>query len=153
MAEDLTPVTIDAGLGVALVVPLEHSERATDRVLRGVQRGAPIYVPALWEYEVTSALHRAVLQGLLTPEWATSALTELLSIGIVRVPPEPSLHQEALRLAADLGLECAEDAHYLAVAARHGAHCWTTSPTLARAARAAGLAWVSWIGDEGEEEG
>jgi predicted nucleic acid-binding protein len=152
MAEPLTPVTIDASVGVALVVPLEHSERATDRVLSWVQRGVPIYVPVLWEYEVAAALHRAVRQGLLTPEWAAAALNEVLAIGIVRVPPEPALHQEALRLATLLGLECADDAHYLAVAARHGCQCWTSTPALAEAARAAGLDWVHWIGDEEEVE-
>ena len=148
MAQGLTPVTIDASLGVALAVPVKHSERITDRVLDWVQRGVPIYVPDLWEYEVASALRRGVRRGLLSDEWAAAALAELLEIGVTRIAPEEALHREALRLAALLNLESADDAHYMAVVLRHGARFWTTNPALAQAAHAKGITWVSWIGEE-----
>ncbi|MDI7276171.1 MAG: type II toxin-antitoxin system VapC family toxin [Anaerolineae bacterium] len=138
-------IVIDANLALALVVPLPYSERATALMESWRISRAELYIPALWEYEVASALRKAVSLGLLTPERAELALGHLLRLGLERVDPELGLHREALRWAARLGETVACDAQYLAVAEHVGAELWTADRRLVDQARRQGAPWVRHV--------
>ena len=107
-----------------------------------------LYIPALWEYEVASALRKAVSLGLLTQEKAELALGHLLRLGLERIDPELGLHREALRWAARLDQVVAYDAAYLAAAEYLGAELWTADRRLADRAQERGATWVRHVGDQ-----
>ena len=145
MEERLSPIVIDANLAVALVVPLPYSERAADQLESWRTARRELVVPALWEYEVVSALRKAVLAGLLAQAEAERALDYLLQLGVQRIAAGPELHREALHWADHLGQTVAHDAQYLAVAAHLGAELWTADRRLAEQAREQGAEWVQWL--------
>jgi predicted nucleic acid-binding protein len=85
--------------------------------------------PRLVLYEVTNALHRARLHGLLSVEAAVAALQLVLEMPL-RLHDEAVLHEQALALATRFALPAAYDAHYLALAAHQDAEFWTTDRRL-----------------------
>ncbi len=146
MAENVNRAVIDANLAIALVIPLPYSVQAVS--LWESQMMADIYVPALWEYEIVSALRKIVAMGQLETIEAEHALDRLLMLAVHRIAPEVSLHKEALKWAERLGQANAYDAQDLAVAARLGAPLYTADQQLARKAHALGVDWVRWVGQE-----
>jgi len=146
MAGPVKPIVVDANLMVALVIALPYSERAAELVEGWKLGKVPLYAPLLWEYELTTALRKVVALGAFLEEQAPAALEHLLSLGVQCIPPEPTLHREALHWASQLGQMAAYDAQYLAVAAHLGADFWTADRRLAAKAREANLDWVHWVG-------
>lgn len=141
-------VVVDADLVVAIILPLRYSEPARRKMMAWKGAGEDIFSPVLWEYEVTSALRRAVVTGLLSLNEATGALQRIMILNVQSVPPTATLHREALRWAERLGQARAFDAEYLAVAQELAASLWTGDRRLANAANRLGIGWVNWIGQE-----
>jgi predicted nucleic acid-binding protein len=138
-------VVIDANLAVALVVPLPYSERAIGRMESWRISRTKLYIPALWEYEVASALRKAISGGLLTQEKAELALEYLLQLGFERIEPDLELHRQALRWAERLGQVVAYDAAYLAAPEYLGAELWTADRRLVDRAHEQGASWVRHV--------
>ena len=145
MEGPLEQVVIDANIAVALAVELPYSSAARARIAAWQAAQSGIYVPVLWEYEVASALRKAVHAGLLAPDEAGRALEILLQMNLERVEPDLALHQAALRWAECIGQIVAYDAQYLALAERLGAEFWTADRRLAERARECGANWVRLI--------
>jgi predicted nucleic acid-binding protein len=139
-------VVVDANLVVAIPLPLPYSEPARRVMSAWKESGETIFAPLLWEYEVTNALCRAIVAGLLSLDEATGALRRILILNVKSVPPTPALHQEALRWAERLGRSKANDGQYLAVAGELGSPLWTGDQRLVNAAIRLGIQWVHWIG-------
>ena len=139
-------MVVDAGVILALVLPLPFSTQAADRVrsLRQIREGS--FAPALLEYEVCSALRRAVTRKLLDEPTAAAALEPMEAIHIRPISPASSLHTRALSWSARLGQSKAYDAQYLALAEEMKCGLLTTDLRLARAAQALGARWVEGLG-------
>jgi predicted nucleic acid-binding protein len=139
-------VVVDANLVVALFVPLPYSHAAAERFAAWADAGEEILAPTLLEYEVSTALRRAVAAGLLAHKASVETMAHVLALGIRSVPPTPELHGKALAWADRLGRSRAYDSHYLAVAEERRADLWTADRRLARAAEQAGASWVRGVG-------
>jgi predicted nucleic acid-binding protein len=131
---------LDANVAIALVIALPYSPQA--RAVVEELSASEIYVPALWEYEVVSALRKAVALGTLAVGEVEQALDDLFALPNAQVGPDRGLHRDALKFAERLGQVAAYDAQYLALAARLGAEFWTADRRLAERVRASGLSWV-----------
>jgi predicted nucleic acid-binding protein len=147
MAGRVKPVVLDANLVMALAVVLPYSERTT-ALVEGWQRDRiPLYAPLLWEYELATAVRKAVALGALLEGQAAVVLERMLKMSVRRVSPDTNLHLAALRWAERLGQVAAYDAQYLALAGRLGAEFWTADRRLAEEARACGVDWVHFVGE------
>ncbi len=141
-------MVVDAGVVLALVLPLPFSAQAADRVRSLRQAREELFAPALLEYEVCSALRRAVTRKILDEPEAAAALEFIEAIHIRPITPASSLHARALAWSARLGQSNAYDAQYLALAEEMRCGLLTTDLRLARAAQALGAAWVEGLGTE-----
>jgi predicted nucleic acid-binding protein len=138
-------IVVDAGVVVALVLPLPYSTQATDRVRSLRQAREEICAPALLEYEVCSTLRRAVTREILDEEAADAALDLIQAIRIRPVTPALSLHARALSWSGRLGQAKAHDAQYLALAEEMNCVLLTADLRLARSAQALGATWVECL--------
>jgi predicted nucleic acid-binding protein len=139
----MTRAVLDASVGVAAVLSLPYSAQVIALLRR--LRGAEIVVPVLWEYEVVSALRKAVAAGSYAHDAAQTALDRLLALPDARVAPDAALHRAALRWADLIGQVVAYDAQYLALAERMEAEFWTADRRLGARAREAGADWVHCV--------
>lgn len=140
-------IVVDANLAVGAAIPQPETLQTTVIFSYWQRNGERLIAPYLLEYEVTSALRRAITIGIFDRGAAERAISVILSLGIGLIAPSPELDKSAIRLAAQIGQSKAYDSQYLALAAREGAPLWTADRRLAHAARDAGLDWVNWIGD------
>jgi predicted nucleic acid-binding protein len=139
-------MVIDAGVVLALALPLPFSPQAAMRVRSLKQSREELYAPALLEYEVCSALRRVVTRGLLGADAALKALELIALVRVQPISPVSSLHERALHWANRLGQSKAYDAQYLALAEQMGCGLLTADARLAHAARAVGADWVQSLG-------
>ena len=142
MAGSIDAVVVDANLAVALALALPYSERAAALMDAWKRDRVRLYAPTLWEYELATAMRKAVALGMLSTDEAEASLERLWRLGVERMPPDAELHREALRLADQLGQTAAYDAQYLALSARLGAYFYTADRRLAERAGALGFEWV-----------
>jgi predicted nucleic acid-binding protein len=140
-------VVVDANLVAALVLPLSYSDATTAKMTAWKQTGAALYAPLLLEYEVASALRKAVNVGMLTTLQAIEAMDNILAVNIECVRPTRKLHEKALHWADRLGHSRIYDAQYLAVAEQMRLPLWTADQRLVNGARDVGVTWVHWIGE------
>jgi predicted nucleic acid-binding protein len=145
----MTTVAIDANVALALVVPLPYSDRVVQLFTGWQARAVQLAVPALWGYEVASALRKAVTAGVFTLEDAVTAVRHLWALNLQEVPGTIERHRRALTWAEQLGQAVAYDAQYLVVAEELKIPFWTADRSLAAGAQAAGADWVHWIGLSG----
>ncbi len=124
-------VCLDASFVVRLLESTSPDAPAVRLWRQWSAEGRPLVAPALLFFEVTNALHRYVRHGLARPQTARALLDQALRLGI-RLYTDADLHLEALTLARELRLPAAYDAHYLALARRLGAECWTADRRLAQ---------------------
>ncbi len=138
-------IVVDASLVLGLVLPLPYSGRATARVRSLKEEHEELFAPALLEYEVCSALRRAVARRILDEDTARLALALVDELRIRPISAASSLHSRALAWAARLDQSKAYDAQYLALAEEMQSPLLTADDRLVRAARALGAGWVSGL--------
>ncbi len=136
---------IDANIALALVIPVPYSDQASERIAAWTESLTALAAPALFGFEVTSGLRKAVTLGVLAEEQANSALESIFSLGIQELTGTQELHRAALFWADRLGQPVAYDAYYIAAAESVAASFWTADQHLYGAARAAGANWVHRI--------
>ena len=140
-------VVVDANVVLALALPLPYSPQSATLVGRLRETGCEVFAPALLEYEMVSALRRAVSVGKMDQATADATLERLLQLGVVLISPACSLDSLALLWSGRLGHSKAYDAQYLALAEQMHCHLWTADLRLAAAARQLGAGWVRLVGD------
>jgi predicted nucleic acid-binding protein len=132
-------LVIDAGFALQLVLPGPDQVRLQAMVGDWRSRGVGLTAPALWLYEVTSALTKAIHFWVLTDAEGRRALGLLNGLEVSLVPPDAAqaalAHEWALRLRRTV----AYDGFYLALAQTLGADLWTADRRLRAAVN---LAWV-----------
>lgn len=136
-------VCVDCSFVVRLLVDHASSPAAARLWREWLDQGLVVAAPALLYYEVVNALHRYLRGGYLTDEEASAALEVGLSLGLV-LHGELDLHRQAARLAGELGLPAAYNAHYLALAVQLAAPLWTADGRLFRKVRQ-DLPWVKLL--------
>jgi predicted nucleic acid-binding protein len=142
----MASIVIDANIGVALAVNLPYSHLAERQIGHWREAKESVLVPVLWQYEVVSALRKAVASSLLSGDEVMAALADLFKLGIHHVDPTLDQHRLALSWASRLNQVVAYDAQYLALAEMTGSEFWTADKRLAQGAQFVGATWVSWLG-------
>jgi predicted nucleic acid-binding protein len=135
-------VVIDANLALALVLPLPYVLRATELYDQWILSRVPLYVPLLWEYEVTSSVRKAVALSAIASVDGDDALERVLRLSVKRITPDRAMNASALVWAERLGQIAAFDAQYVALAERLGAELWTADRRLANKAGNIGASFV-----------
>jgi len=140
-------IVLDANLVASLVIPLPYSEQATELILDWKRQGVTFVAPALWSYEVSTVLRKAVVADYLPPGELDFALEQIWKVNIQDVPASLVLHRQALVWAERLGQSKTYDSAYLAVAESLQTDFWTADRSLAQSAQRSGAQWVHSILD------
>lgn len=148
----MTTVVIDANLALALVVPLRYSSRVEHLFEDWQTEDIQFAAPALWGYEVVSALRKVVAAEVMSDEEAGLAVRDLWGLGVREIEGTIERHRRALSWSSLLGQRVANDAQYLVVAEELSAPLWTADRSLHDRARQAGAEWVHWIGESEVEQ-
>lgn len=138
------PVVIDASIALKLVLPDPLRERCRVLVTRLAREEFELVAPALWAYETTSALCKAVHFGQLTPDEGWRALDQLVRLGVRLIAPDAVQNRRAFEWTLRLKRAAAYDSYYLALAETLGCDLWTADQRLLNVA---GVALVRWVGD------
>ena len=139
------PVCVDASLTVKLVLTEPYSEEARALWAEWERNRVERLVPTLWGYEVASVIRKHGRRGTLSPQDEEAALGLLLGLPVQVVDMWP-YHRDAWRLARDLDMTVAYDAHYLLLAMELGVEFWTGDKRLWNRVRER-FGWVRWIGE------
>ena len=127
-------VCVDASLVVALLIP----ERFTSHVMASWRRWViddwQVIAPMLISYEVTSALYRKTLQGLISSADSRAALQQFLALDIQKIDT-PNMPLRATQLAEELMRPNTYDMYYLALAEEMNCPFWTADERLYNTAR------------------
>lgn len=140
-------LVVDANLCVALIIPLPYSEAAANRWGLWEKNQDSLYAPYLWEYEVISALRKALVVGLINWGEIEKALQRLFRLGVETIPPDVELHRAALQWSERIGQPVAYDGQYLALAEVLQADLWTADKRLLDVLKSQNLSWLHWIGE------
>lgn len=109
-----SPVCVDANIVVSLVTPETQSEKSLNLWTRWMQEDVRVIAPFLLRYEVTSALRRKMVRGVMSYEDARRSLEEVLSLDIEFLD-QPELSLRAFDIASRFNRPTAYDAYYLAL--------------------------------------
>ncbi|HEX3126979.1 MAG TPA: type II toxin-antitoxin system VapC family toxin [Thermoanaerobaculia bacterium] len=121
---------IDASLAVKAVLPnpLRDSCR---RILASLLRDRfELLAPALWIYETTSAVAKAIYQEDLTPDEGRRTLAQLQRLGVRICSPGSTEPGQALEWTLYLRRSAAYDSFYLALAESQQCELWTADKRL-----------------------
>ena len=138
-------IVVDANIVVALIIPLPYSAHAAHRMMTWQRMEAELFAPTLLEYEMVTALRKAISAEMITADEVSDAVESLLALTIQTMVPTKHLHSSALRWSERLKQKAAYDAQYLALAEQLGAELWTADHRLANGAQQAGVTWVHWV--------
>lgn len=138
-------VCVDASLIVSLLIPDRHTEKASALWQAWIDDDLHVLAPSLLGYEVTSAIHRRVLEGRIEPADGQAALEQFLAMYIETIH-SPDLHLKATALAMQFERPDTHDAHYLAVADHFACPLWTADEGLHNTVKGR-LVWVRWVGE------
>ena len=138
-------IVLDANLVASLVLPLPYSEATTVQFLAWKRQQITFIAPALWNYEVSTILHKAVAMDYLPAAKLNFAMEQFWQINIQDVPATLELQQRALTWAERLGQSKTYDGAYLAAAETLNAEFWTADHRLTRSAHQTGATWVHSI--------
>ena len=139
-----SPAVIDASLSLKLVLPDPLRDQSCALIARLINEGYELFAPALWAYETTSTLCKAVHFGQLVPHEGEQILTQLAELGVSLVAPDASQNRQAFEWTLRLKRASAYDSYYLALAKALECDLWTADRRLANAVD---LPWVRWVGD------
>jgi predicted nucleic acid-binding protein len=129
-----TPVVLDASLAFRLLLPGPDQATIQQRVAGWQEAGIPLLAPALWLYELTSALCKAVHLGALQDGEAQRALALALGLGVELILPDAAQAALAYRWTLRLRRAAAYDSFYLSLAESLQAELWTADQRLQAAA-------------------
>ena len=138
-------VILDASVAIKAILPnplLKHCQALT-QTFALVQPVAP----ALWGYETTSAIAKAVHFGQLIPDEGRQALEMLALLDVRLLVPDAGQNQSAFEWTLRLKRAAAYDSFYLALAETLNCDFWTADSRLFNALKQENLPWLRWIED------
>jgi predicted nucleic acid-binding protein len=141
MTSDL--VVIDASTAVKAVLPnpLQKYCLALVQTFADVQPAAP----ALWTYETTSAIAKAVHFDAITEKEALQALEKLDGMGVHLYVADVEQNRAAFEWTLRLKRASAYDSYYLVLTQMLECNFWTADKRLFHALEQAHMDWVHWI--------
>ena len=138
-------VILDASVAIKAILPnplLLHCQALT-QTFAHVQPVAP----ALWGYETTSAIAKAVHFGQLTADEGRRALETLTLLDVRLLIPDTGQNQAAFEWTLRLKRAAAYDSYYLTLAETLNCDFWTADSRLFNALKQENLPWLRWIED------
>ena len=136
---------VDASLVIKAILP--NPDLARCQTALGRLQGKQLAVPALWVYEVTSTLAKAVHFQQLTEKESKAVLRQALSLDVQILPPDESQSVAALEWSLRLKRASAYDSFYLAIADGLQAPLWTADQHLVNAFQHQRPGWLHWVGE------
>jgi predicted nucleic acid-binding protein len=136
-------VIIDANVAIKAILPntLQGHCRALVQTFAEVQPVAP----ALWVYETTSAISKAVHFEQLTGKEGRQALEQVDALGIRLFVPDIEQNRIAYEWTLRLKRASAYDSFYLALAQALECDFWTADKRLFNALKDERPDWLHWI--------
>ena len=132
-------VVVDASFAFKLLLPNPLQKPCRAAAEEWHAQGRPLCAPALWVYELTSALCKTVYFGQIAPAERREALRLALRLGVHLFPPDTTQVELAVEWTTRLKRAAAYDCFYLALAETLQCELWTTDAHLRQAA---GVDWV-----------
>lgn len=137
-------LVIDASFAFRLMLPGPHQKRCQTLVTGWHSDGYVLCAPALWLYEITSALCKVVHFGQITRDEGQQALTLAQKLGVQLFSPDDAQTTLAFDWTMRLKRAAAYDSFYLALAKTLRSELWTADKRLVNAA---GISWIHLIPD------
>jgi predicted nucleic acid-binding protein len=136
-------VCVDASIIISLVTSEAQSQKVLNLWTKWMQEDIHVFAPSLLRYEVTSALRRKVVRGIMSYEDARRSLETALSLDIEFLD-QPELSLRAYDIAFRFDLPTAYDAYYLAAAEILECEFWTSDKRLYNAVSGSfhNLCWI-----------
>lgn len=136
-------IVIDASVAVKAVLPnsLQKHCLALVQTFDEVQPAAP----ALWSYETTSAIAKAVHFSEITEKEAHQTLEHLEALNVHLFVADAEQDRAAFDWTMRLKRASAYDSFYLVLAKHLECDFWTADKRLFNALQDAHLGWVHWI--------
>jgi predicted nucleic acid-binding protein len=136
-------VIIDASVAIKAILPNPLQEHCQALVQTFVEV-QPV-APALWVYETTSAISKAVHFEQLTNQEGSQALEQVDALRVRLFVPDIEQNRIAYDWTRRLNRASAYDSFYLALAQALECDFWTADKRLFNALRDARLKWLHWI--------
>ena len=136
---------IDASIAIKAILPnpLQGHCRALVQTFADVQPVAP----ALWVYETTSAISKAVHFEQLTENEGRRALEQVDALGVQLFVSDLEQNRSAFGWTLELRRGSAYDSFYLVLAQALDCDFWTADKKLFNALTDTQLNWLHWIED------
>lgn len=132
-------LVVDASFSIRLILPDPRRGALRARMEQWLQEGYEVYAPDLWRYEMTAALCKGALFGLVTAEEAENSLPLMLESAIQLVAADAEQARLAFAWTRRLNRAAAYDSFYLALAESMRCDLWTADQRLHNAVN---LPWV-----------
>jgi predicted nucleic acid-binding protein len=134
---------IDASIAIKAILPnpLQGHCRALVQTFADVQPVAP----ALWVYETTSAISKAVHFEQLTENEGRRALEQMDALGVQLFVSDLEQNRSAFGWTLELRRGSAYDSFYLVLAQALDCDFWTADKKLFNALTDTQLNWLHWI--------
>jgi predicted nucleic acid-binding protein len=140
-------VVVDASLVIKAVLPNPDFARCQAVLARLQDR--QLVAPALWIYEVTSAMSKAVHYKQLNHLDAQAALHQVLSLGVQVILPDDTQAHLAFDQTLRLQRAAAYDSFYLVTADALNVEFWTADRRLANTFQGSPPDWLHYIDEVG----
>jgi predicted nucleic acid-binding protein len=141
MTRDL--VVIDASVALKAVLPNPLQARCLGLVQTFAEM-QPI-APALWAYETTSAIAKAVHFREITEKEARLVLEKLDGLGVRLFVADGEQNEAAFEWTLKLKRASAYDSYYLALAQALECAFWTADRRLFNSLQRTHIGWLHWI--------
>ena len=139
-------LVVDASFVMRSVLPGPLRERVKALLAGWQNRGDTIQVPALWYYEITSALSKSVYFKEFDRDQAEEMLALITEFDFAVMAPDAAQVQRAFDWTLRLRRAAAYDSFYLALAETTSDGLWTADERLYNATKPF-VPWVHWAGD------
>jgi predicted nucleic acid-binding protein len=133
-------VVIDASLVIKAILP--NPELARCQAVLVHLQNRRLVAPALWVYEITSTLAKAVHFEQLTASEARAALHQAMSLGVQIILPDEIQAHLAFDQTLQLKRAAAYDSFYLATANALESDYWTADRRLVNSFQGKKPAWL-----------
>jgi predicted nucleic acid-binding protein len=141
MTSDL--VVIDASVALKAVLPNPLQARCLVLVQTFVEV-QPV-APALWAYETTSVIAKAVYFREITEKEARLTLEKLDGLGVRLFVADSEQNEAAFEWTLKLKRASAYDSYYLALAQALECDFWTADKRLFNSLQETHIGWLHWI--------